>query len=312
MNNTTTLQWVIAHEPVDLFLAAAQRFADEVYEKTAGKYNIEISTLTEYNQKQQTKLNFQDLVQVMDSDVELSQMYTYVLGKYNKDFWTVDMPYMFKDHDHADRVFEGEIGEAMLANLSKSSTVRGLAFTYSGGYKCIPSNVELRTVEDFKGTKIRTSNNPISHDIFTALGATPVDMPIEQLASAGHEGAVDGGESTFIRIFASGQDQAFNKVCEADHSMLATSIIVSNKFWNSLDQATQEIFRTAALNTARTERRDSVANVANEKVRCAAAGIEVQTMSEAERARLKAATESLYVKYNDFFENDLLSRIKSA
>ena len=219
---------------------------------------------------------------------------------------------MFQDHEHADRVFEGEIGESMLAGLAKSSTVRGLAFTYSGGFKCIPSNVELRTVEDFKGKKIRTSNNPVSHDIFTALGAEPVDMPIEHLANAGSTGAVDGGESTFIRIFASGQDEAFDTVCEADHSMLATSIIVSNKFWNSLDQTTQEIFRVAALNTARVERRDSVANVAVEKIKCENAGIKVHVMSNEERARLKAATQSLYVKYNNFFENNLLSRIKSA
>jgi TRAP-type C4-dicarboxylate transport system substrate-binding protein len=308
----TTLNWVIAHEPVDLFLAAAQRFAAEVYEKTNGTYQIQISTLSEYNNKKQTDLNFQDLVEIMDSDVELSQMYTYVLGKYHKDFWTIDMPYIFKDHDHVDRVFEGSIGQIMLNKLADNSTVRGLAFTYSGGYKCIPSNVELRTVEDFKGTKIRTSNNPVSHDIFSALGAEPVDMPIEKLAQAGHAGIVDGGESTFIRIFASGQDKAFNTVCEADHSMLATSIIVSNKFWNSLTDGVKEIFQTAALNTARQERRDSVVNVAEEKLKCTRAGIEVITMSDAERAKLRISTQSLYSKYDDFFSLNLLEEIKKA
>jgi TRAP-type transport system periplasmic protein len=312
MKQTKKLQWVIAHEPVDLFLAAAERFAAEVFEKTAGEYQVEISTLTEYNKKKQTNLNFQDLVDVMGSEVELSQMYTYVLGNYNKDFWTIDMPYIFEDHDHADRVFEGPIGESMLDSLADKSTVRGLAFTYSGGYKCIPANVELRTVEDFKGTKIRTSNNPVSHDIFTALGAEPVDMPIEKLAEAGHSGSVDGGESTFIRIFASGQDKAFNKVCEADHSMLATSIIVSNTFWNSLTDEVKAIFQTAALNTARQERRESVANVAEQKVKCAEAGIEVIKMSTEERNKMRSITETLYSKYDDFFGSNLLSQIKKA
>jgi TRAP-type C4-dicarboxylate transport system substrate-binding protein len=309
---TKTLQWVIAHEPVDLFLAAATRFADEVFEKTNGQYKIEISTLTEYNNRKKLQLNFQDLVSIMDSDVELSQMYTYILGNYHKDFWTIDMPYIFKDHDHAARVFEGSIGKKMLNDLSKKSTVRGLAFTYSGGYKCIPSNVELQTVADFMGTKIRTSNNPVSHDIFEMLGATPVDMPIEHLAHAGEQGSVDCGESTFIRIFASGQNRAFRKVCEADHALLATSIIISNKFWNSLTLETQEIFYEAALNTARIERRDSIENVNTVKARCAKEGIEVQTMSMSERNKLKLLTDPLYDKYNDFFEDNLLSRIKST
>jgi C4-dicarboxylate-binding protein DctP len=308
----TTLNWVIAHEPVELFLAAAQRFAAEVYEKTNGAYQIQISTLSDYNNKKQTDLNFQDLVEIMDSDVELSQMYTYVLGKYHKDFWTIDMPFIFKDHDHVDRVFEGTIGQSMLNKLSDNSTVRGLAFTYSGGYKCIPANVKLRTVEDFKGTKIRTSNNPVSHDIFRALGAEPIDMPIEHLAQAGQDGSVDGGESTFIRIFASGQHQAFDTVCEADHSILATSIIVSNSFWDSLTDEVREIFQTAALNTARQERRESVADVAKQKQKCLDADMEIIKLSQVEIDKMRSATESLYTKYNNFFGCDLLSQIKKA
>lgn len=309
---TQTLTWVIAHEPIDLFLAAAERFASEVFEKTNGRYKIEITTLTEYNKTREKKLLTKDLVDVMNSEVELSQMYTYVLGNYNKDFWALDMPYIFEDHDHADRVFEGSIGKGLLDNLAGKSPVRGLAFTYSGGYKCIPSNVELRTVEDFKGVKIRTSNNPVNQDIIRALGAEPVEMPIEKLAEAGHQGTVDGGESTFIRIFASGQDKAFTTVCEADHSMLTTSIIISDSVWNKMDAETQEIFRVAAINTARHERRDSVNNVPNEKEKCADADIEVITFSPEEKEKMKSATAGLYTKYADFFENNLLTQIKNA
>ena len=308
----TILNWVIAHEPVDLFLAAAERFSTEIFEKTKGEYKVQISTLSEYNRNNQMKLKTHELVEVMGEDIDLCQMYTYILGKYNKDLWTIDMPFIFKDHDHVDRVFEGEIGKSMLNKLSENSGVRGLAFTYSGGYKCIPSNVELRTVEDFKGTKIRTSNNPVSHDIFKSLGAEPVDMPIEQLTEAGHDGSVDGGESTFIHIFASGQDKAFNSVCEAEHSLLATSIIVSNKFWNGLTDEVREIFQTAALNTARQERRDSVADVQKQKQKCVDANMEIIEMSEKEIDKMRALTQNLYTKYDTFFESNLLNKIKMA
>jgi hypothetical protein len=307
-----TLNWVIAHEPVDLFLAAAERFAAEILEKTNGQYLVKISTLSEYNKKSQKKLKTHELVEVMGEEIDLCQMYTYILGNYNKDLWTIDMPFIFKDHDHVDRVFEGKIGASMLDRLAEKSPVRGLAFTYSGGYKCIPANVELRTVEDFQGVKIRTSNNPVSHDIFRSLGAEPVDMPIEQLAQAGHDGSVDGGESTFIRIFASGQDKAFDTVCELDHSLLATTIIVSNSFWDSLTDEVQEIFQTAALNTARHERRESVADVATQKQKCLDANIEIIKLSKEEIDKMRIVTQSLYGKYDSFFESGLLNQIKNA
>jgi TRAP-type C4-dicarboxylate transport system substrate-binding protein len=307
-----TLNWVIAHEPVDLFLAAAERFSAEIFEKTSGMYKVEISTLSEYNKKNQKTLKTHELVEVMGDEIDLCQMYTYILGNYNKDLWTIDMPFIFKDHNHVDRVFEGPIGKSMLDRLAEKSSVRGLAFTYSGGYKCIPSNVELRTVEDFKGTRIRTSNNPVSHDIFKSLGAEPVDMPIERLAQAGHDGSVDGGESTFIRIFASGQDKAFNTVCELDHSLLATTIIVSNSFWNSLTDEVKEIFQTAALNTARHERRESVADVDKQKQKCLDANMEIIKLSEEEIGKMRSATQNLYSKYDSFFEYDLLNQIKNA
>lgn len=312
MTQTKTINWVIAHEPADLFLAAAGRFAQEIFEKTNGRYEIKISTLTEYNKEKGTNLRFHDLVGVMEADVELSQMYTFILGRYHKDLMAIDMPYMFTDHDHADRVFEGQIGEELLAGLGEKSPVRGLAFTYSGGYKCIPSNVAIRTMEDFRGKRIRTSNNPVNQDIFRVLGAEPVDVPIEELADAGRAGHVDGGESSYIRIISSGQDKAFNAVIDAEHSMLATSIIVSNKFWKTLDAETQKIFREAAINTARIERIDSVANVPGEKAKCEESNMTLYEITGAEREKIKQATSVLYEKYKDFFANDLLNRMKNA
>ncbi len=45
------VRWVIAHEPIGLFLKVAQRFSEEVNAKTNGQFDIEVLSLTDYTNK---------------------------------------------------------------------------------------------------------------------------------------------------------------------------------------------------------------------------------------------------------------------
>jgi len=308
-----TIRWVIAHEPIDLFLRAANRFSKQVKEQTNGAIDIEVLSLTDYAKKYNNgkKVTKHDLLQLMeDGTVEMSQMYTTWLGHYNKDMFVLDLPFLFRDHEHADRVLEGEIGEYLLEGLEQSSAVRGLAFTYSGGFRIVPSQQEYATVDAFKGAKIRTAKSPVAVDTFLAVGATPIDtVELEEMNEAARAGIIDAGESTFVRVIPLEQDKSFAYVNDTAHSLFLTSIIVANGFWDTLDLATQEIMKDAALNAARIERRESVVDVASVKETL---GDRVVEMSADETAKFKTATEVVYTKYTDYFSNDLINKIKSA
>ena len=308
-----TIRWVIAHEPIDLFLRAANRFSKQVKEQTNGAIDIEVLSLTDYAKKYNNgkKVTKHDLLQLMeDGTVEMSQMYTTWLGHYNKDMFVLDLPFLFRDHEHADRVLEGEIGEYLLEGLEQNSAVRGLAFTYSGGFRIVPSQQEYATVDAFKGAKIRTARSPVAVDTFLAVGATPIDtVELEEMNEAARAGIIDAGESTFVRVIPLEQDKSFAYVNDTAHSLFLTSIIVANGFWDTLDLATQEIMKDAALNAARIERRESVVDVASVKETL---GDRVVEMSADETAKFKTATEVVYTKYTDYFSNDLINKIKSA
>lgn len=270
-------------------------------------------SLTDYAKKYNDgkKVTKHDLLQLMeDGTVEMSQMYTTWLGHYNKDMFVLDLPFLFRDHEHADRVLEGSIGEYLLEGLEQSSAVRGLAFTYSGGFRIVPSQQEYATVDAFKGAKIRTARSPVAVDTFLAVGATPVDtVELEEMNEATRAGVIDAGESTFVRVIPLEQDKSFAYVNDTAHSLFLTSIIVANGFWDTLDTATQEIMKDAALNAARIERRESVVDVASVKETL---GSRVVEMSADETAKFKTATEVVYTKYADYFSNDLINKIKSA
>jgi TRAP-type C4-dicarboxylate transport system substrate-binding protein len=150
---TTKIRWVIAHEPLSLFVRAAedfQRFVNEA--QSAEKIEVEVMTLSEYSMKYNDGIlvTKHDLLDLMEQGkIEMSQMYTTWLAEdIEHDMLALEMPFIFEDHDHATRVLEGEVGEGLLEKITEKSNVRGMAFTYSGGFRNIITDKPVTSLKD--------------------------------------------------------------------------------------------------------------------------------------------------------------------
>jgi TRAP-type C4-dicarboxylate transport system substrate-binding protein len=309
------VKWVIAHEPIGLFLKVADSFAKEVNEQTGGKFNIEVLSLSDYAAKYNDgkKVTKDDLMHLVDTGaIEMSHIYTTWLADYNKDLHALDLPFLFRDHDHADAVLEGSIGTELLAGVSKQSNIKAMSFTYSGGFRVVPSNFRADTVEAWKGKTVRTSRSPVAVETFKLLGAEPKEnIALEEMNAAAGAGLIEAGESTFVRVFPLQQNEAFAVVNDTAHSLFLTSIIVNQDFFKQFDQETQEIMATAAFNAARKERRESVADIPNILAECKAKGVEVVKMSATEEQKFKQVTSSVYEKFADYFTKGLVQSIQA-
>jgi TRAP-type C4-dicarboxylate transport system substrate-binding protein len=301
------------HEPIEIFIRAAERFAEIIEERAPGRLQIEILTLSEYSKKYHDgQVTKHDLLGLMAEDkIEMSQMYTYVLSKYNKDLHALDLPFLFRDHAHADAVLEGEIGEELLAGVSKNSNIKAMSFTYSGGYRVVPANFEADTVEAWKGKAVRTSRSPVAVDTFKLLGAKPFDgIALEEMNAAADAGVIEAGESTYVRVFPLDQHKSFEVVNDTAHSLFLTSIIVNQDFFGAFSEEVQEVLATAAFNAARAERRESVADIPNILAQCQAEGVKVVKMTAEEECKFKAVTAPVYDMYADYFTPGLVQKIQ--
>src|SRR5690606_14440757 len=71
-----------------------------------------------------------------------------------------DIPFLFRDLQHARNVLDGEIGDNLLAEFSKRGLV-GLAWGEQG-FRQLTNNVRpVATPADAKGLKVRTMENPV-------------------------------------------------------------------------------------------------------------------------------------------------------
>jgi len=312
---TRKITWVLAHEPYNLFLRAAEHFSKTVAEKTNGAIEIEILSNTDWEQKYnngQVVDRYKLLDLVNEGRIEISQMYTTTLGQLDKDMYVLDMPFIFKDHEHAQRTLEGVAGRRLFDSLESKSNVKGLAYTYSGGFRVIPGNEVIATLEQFKGMKVRVANCPVAEDTFRAVGADPVVIAIEKLADALESKEVDMGESTYPRIYNMRQNEVATVINHTEHSLFLTSIIINKGLWASLDAETQQIFADAAIEAARIERVESLDDVTAVQEQAKKDGITVSYLSETERAKFKLATEVVYDQYQDYFSEGLVEQVKRS
>jgi TRAP-type transport system periplasmic protein len=313
---TTKLTWVLAHEPYDLFLRAAEKFSQEVNQKTNGAFEIEILGIQEYAEKYNNGVAVDNRTGLLDllenGSIQLSQMYTTTLGQRSQDMFVLDLPFLFEGHDHAARVLDGEIGQQLFDSLSKESKIQGLAFTYSGGFRIVPSAEPIGKLEDLAGMRVRVPASPVARDTFEAIGAIPVEMPIEALSQGLAEKSVDAGESTYPRIYSMNQAQHSKSIAHTEHSLFLTSLIMNKDLWDSFDAETQQIFNQAALAAAQVERQESIEDIAKTQARAESDGITVTRLSERDTAEFKAATADLHDKYDGIFTKGLIGRIKTA
>jgi TRAP-type C4-dicarboxylate transport system substrate-binding protein len=313
--NKKHIKWVLAHEPIELFIRAAKVFAEEVNKKAPEQLEIEVMTLSEYAQKYNNGVvvTKHELVDLLDQGkIEMSQTYTITLGKVNKDFYALDLPFLFESHDHASRVFEGEVGKQLLDSLQESKKVKGLAFTYSGGFRIIPGNEPVARIEDLRGVKVRTSFSPVAIETFKTLGADVVPMELEELSENLGKANVDIGESTYPRVYALGHDKVSKVINHTEHSLFLTSILIGTDFWNSLSEELQTVVADAAQVAARYERSISIDDVLATQARAEQDGIRVLKMSKEEQARFAAETNVVYDKFQDYFTAGLVDKIKKA
>jgi len=310
------LKWVIAHKPVYLFQRVAEDFKNIVNSRGKDvKIDIEIMTAEQYNDQYQpetpvTPQNVWRLLQ--DNSVQITQMQTTSLARQaNRQMHVLDMPYLFDDHDHAAEILEGEIGTRLLNNFDSDSRLKGLAYTYSGGFRLLPVSESVQSLAEIAGRNIRSGMSPIAQDTMQAFGFTPVPTEIEQVSTVVQSGQAVGAEYVAQRLLPDQCEDWVNTIINTEHSLFLTSIVVNVDWWDSLDHSIQQLFMEAALEAARNERALSLEDGDASLETLKSKGVRVIELDDSEQATLRQQAQSVYEKYTDsFFEPGLVDSIK--
>jgi TRAP-type C4-dicarboxylate transport system substrate-binding protein len=316
------LRWLIAHQPAYLFVRTAEAFAKELDKTCPGQFEIEILTMKQYIEKygdipemklkpaavrgieegvggadrgvftpaewSEVKTKWKAVFDGMRQEkFHLSQTQVTVIGGHLSDqFAVLDLPFLFDSHDHVSTVLDGEIGDRLCEDMGKKTKIKGLGFTYSGGYRVVGSNHIIGDLGDLKDVNITTT--PMTKNFFGKFAASAesrLNQKIEEIAqSASNGGAV---ETTYLRF--SGKN-----ILKTNHSMFLTTILVGGEFFETLTSEQQDAFRKAAKVVAKLERQWSLDDAEKYEQEAAAKGIEIREITESEKNKLRAAAPDQY------------------
>ncbi len=228
---------------------AAQKFADEVKQKTNGKINIKVYYGGQLFKGKQTN-EFQLMSQgVIDFAWGSTINWSPTIPQCN----IFSLPFFINNYKNLDALENGQTGKAIFAAMEKKGVV-GLAWAENGFREITNSKREIKEPADLKGLKIRVVGSPIFIDIFRQLGADPVSMSWGDAVTAFQNGTVDGEENP-VGVLIPVKIWQYHKYVTLWNYVVDPVIVgVNKKDWDSFPPDIQQAIREAAIETARWEK----------------------------------------------------------
>lgn len=240
--------------------------------------------------------------------VEATIVSSGVLSNFVPEIGVFDVPFLFRDFDHARAVLDGPIGAEMLAKFADHGLV-AVAWGEQGFRHITNNRGPIEAPADLAGLKLRTMENPVHIKAFQTLGAAPTPMAWPEVVSALEQGTIDGQENPLSVIVSSKLNEVQKHLTLSGHVYAPNVLFVSSIFWDGLSDEDKEAFRKGAVEGGLAMR----AFVDNAEATGAQAmkdaGMTVGELSGEQKEAIKAALAPAYEDYAKSFGADLLQQI---
>lgn len=291
--------------PVDSALhAAAQRFAEQVAQRSQGRLRVTVYP------EQQLGSDEQMLELARAGQLDLVLVPTAKFSAALPAMQYADLPFFLASREELYEMIDGAPGQALLAKLPAIDLV-GLTF-WENGFKHFTANRPLRRPEDFAGLRMRTMKSPMIAAQFTRMGALPIPIDFHATYRALAEGAVDGQENPLVAIVGMRFHEVQKHLTLSSHGWLGYVFAASRRVveslppddWRMLQEVAREITPWEREETARRE------GAFIERVR--AAGVQVHVLSPEERLRFQQLLAPVADQFGRAVGYDLLGNTAEA
>ena len=241
--------------------------------------------------------------------VEAAIVSTGALSNFVPNVGVVDIPFLFRDTQHARAVMDGAFGQDLLTQFQKRGLV-ALAWGEQGFRHLTNNKHPVNGVADLKGLKIRVTENPVHITAFRTLGASPTPMSWPEVIGALQQGTIDGQENPISVLSSAKLWQVQKHLTLTAHVYAPMALIVSPSFWGTLNAAQKAAFTEGAKKGAIASRA-FVDNVEKKGVEEAKAN-GMKVVEKVDQAAFRTALEPAYKEYAKKFGQKTLDSITSV
>jgi TRAP-type transport system periplasmic protein len=231
----------IAHEAPEFFVyqIIAQKFKEMVEEQVGDKVEIKIYHSGQLGGEKDT------IEGEIIGNVDMAIVQSSLLALWEPQMVYIDIPFLYRDVDHAVKVMNGPIGQSIHAKMEKHG-VMVLAAMNLGFRGIYNTKKPIYKPEDVKGMKYRVIQNPVYVDLINAWGAKAVPMNFGEVYTALQQGVLDaaGLEPYSYEIMKHYEPAPYFSI--TNHIYQAFLLTMSKKKFDALPGDVQAAIREAA------------------------------------------------------------------
>ncbi len=226
---------------------ATERFAELVKERSGGNNTVRVAGSEQLGNEQSllTSLRTGAASMTVNSQGSSSALVPEIAA--------LGLPFLFEE-SAALKVLEGPIGEELAQRFAKVQMVP-LGWWDNGIRHITNSKRPIVKPADLKGLKIRTPPDPMTIDIFQALGAGTEQISFGELYIALQQGVVDGQENPLTNIASSKLFEVNRFISLSGHKWESSPFLMSQITWTRLSAPDREIIKTAAKEAGDLQRK---------------------------------------------------------
>jgi tripartite ATP-independent transporter DctP family solute receptor len=285
-------------------VAATESLGKKLAAATNGRLTVQMYPSAQLGAEKET------IEQTQIGAVQLLRVSAGALGPIVDDINVVNMPFLFKNTAHAQKMMDGDIGQELLDKITANANANLVALCWmdAGARSIYNTKHPIKTVEDLKGLKIRVIGNPIFVDMMNALGGNGIAMGYDQVFSSLQTGVIDGAENNPPSYVFSNHYTAAKYFSLTEHLIIPEVLLFSKRAWTALSADDQKLIKTFAREAQFEERElwKKYEQAAMEKAK--AAGCEIAEI--ADKAPFQAAVKPVWDKYGPKYQ-DVIKRIQA-
>jgi tripartite ATP-independent transporter DctP family solute receptor len=168
-------------------VAAVENLGKKLETATNGRLSVQMYAAMQLGGEKEA------IEQAQIGAIQLARVSVGTLGPVINDLNVLNLPFLFRNTAHMQKVIDGEIGAELLDKVTNDPKAGLVALCWmdAGARNLYDTKKPIQTIADLKGLKIRVIGNPMFVDMMNALGGNGVAMGYDQVFSALQTGVVD-------------------------------------------------------------------------------------------------------------------------
>jgi len=243
--------------------------------------------------------------------IQFARVSVGALGPVIDDLNVFNLPFLFRDTAHAQKVMDGAIGQELLDKVTNNpqAGLIGLCWMDAGARSMYDTKKPINSIADLKGLKVRVMGNPMFVDMMNDLGGNGIAMGYDQVFSALQTGVVDGAENNPPSFVFDNHYQVAKNYTLTEHLIVPEMLVFSKKTWNALSKDDQALLLKLSKETQAEERVLWNKVEAEAFVKMKAAGI--VPVKLADKKPFQDAVKPVWDKYGAKYA-DMIKRIQAV